>query len=48
MRYTIPQLEGLAQAIAEINKDLGKTDNDDDTLSGADAINALSARGFLK
>ncbi|WP_158221348.1 hypothetical protein [Megasphaera sp. ASD88] len=46
MRYTIPQLEGLAEAISEINKDI-KTDDDDTPLTGKDAVAALQARGLF-
>ena len=49
MRYTIPQLEGLAEALAEINKDpKDGNDDDDKPLTGQDAIDSLKAHGFIK
>lgn len=48
MRYTIPQLEGLAEALSEINKEIDTSSNDDDEpLTGQDAINSLKAHGLL-
>lgn len=49
MRYTIPQLEGLAEALSEINKEIDPSnhDDDDEPLTGQDAINALKAHGLL-
>lgn len=48
MRYTIPQLEGLAEAIAKINKDIDTVEDDGSALTGKDAITALQSRGLLK
>lgn len=47
MRYTIPQLEGLAEALAEINKDPKDGDDDDKPLTGQDAIDSLKAHGLI-
>ena len=48
MRYTIPQLEGLAEALAEINKDHQKEEDDDEKpLTGQDAIDSLKAHGLI-
>lgn len=48
MRYTIPQLEGLAEALAEINEDPKEgEDNNDKPLTGQDAIDSLKAHGLI-
>lgn len=46
MRYTIPQLEGLAEAISEINKDV-ESSTDDKPLTGKDALAELQSRGLI-
>lgn len=55
MEYTIPQLEALSIALADNNEtDEEKADklkerpfNDDDSMSGVDAINGLKAMGMI-
>ena len=55
MEYTIPQLEALSIALAENNetdddkkeKSKEKTFNDNDSMSGVDAINGLKAMGMI-
>lgn len=56
MEYTIPQLEALSIALSENNKmdDDDKTDTkkdkpfeDNDSMSGMDAINGLKAMGMI-
>lgn len=42
MGYTIPQLEGLAQAISKINEDVNSNE-----ITGDDAIKALESRGLI-
>lgn len=55
MEYTIPQLEALSIALSENNEmDDDKKDNkkdkpfeDNDSMSGMDAINGLKAMGMI-
>ena len=55
MEYTIPQLEALSIALAENNetddekveKTKEKPFNDNDSMSGVDAINGLKAMGMI-
>ena len=55
MEYTIPQLEALSIALADNNetdeekaeKSKGRPFNDDDSMSGVDAINGLKAMGMI-
>ena len=55
MEYTIPQLEALSIALADNNetdeekaeKSKGSPFNDDDSMSGVDAINGLKAMGMI-
>ena len=54
MEYTIPQLEALSIALAENNetddkerKSKEKPFNDNDSMSGVDAINGLKAMGMI-
>lgn len=48
MRYTIPQLEGLAQALSDINEEqVPDTKADDEPLTGKDAINGLRKMGMI-
>lgn len=48
MNYTIPQLEGLAEALSEINKDqIPDAEKDDEPLTGKDAVKGLRDMGML-
>lgn len=55
MEYTIPQLEALSIALADNNetdeekaeKSKERPFNDNDSMSGVDAINGLKAMGMI-
>lgn len=48
MRYTIPELEGLAEAISKINSQTeNSAEQDEAPLTGKDAVTALQAQGLL-
>lgn len=48
MRYTIPQLEGLAEALSDINEEqVPDAQKDEEPLTGKDAVKGLRDMGFL-
>ena len=48
MRYTIPELEGLAEAISKINSQAeNSAEQDEAPLTGKEAVAALQAQGLL-
>jgi hypothetical protein len=49
MRYTIPQLEGLAEALSDINEEQAPdTKKDEEPLTGKDAVKGLRNMGLLR
>lgn len=51
MQYTLPELEGLSNALNENNKMDDSTDNsfvDSNSVTGADAIRGLLSSGYAE